>query len=463
MGENIVITTDNGASQSFMPSGTAGMQIFTLTGLTSDGVSDIDVTATFETTTSCTDELADAYDAPADCSPVCSITVNSASPSTCVPSTNEYTLDVEVTYSDAPMGENIVITTDNGASQSFMPSGAAGMQIFTLTGLTSDGVSDIGVTATFETTTSCTDDLIDAYDAPADCTPCSITVNSATASDCESATNAYTLDVSITYNAAPMGESIIITTDNGASQSFMPSGTMGMQTFTLTGLTSDGMSNIDVTATFASTTTCTSDLADAYDAPENCLPVSVGDTAFVDINEDGLQTPGEPGIGGVTVVLTDSNSGDTVMVDVEGNPITGITTTDPDGFYEFTNLPPGDYTVLFDISTADNGDFYTFTTPDAGDDALDSDAQPITSTTATSSPTGFLPSGSNDPTLDVGLVCNLQVTVSDPAIICGGQSIDLTQGASISPGSLGGSWSTPDGSISGFDNGTDFSTATTYT
>ncbi|MEO0626344.1 MAG: SdrD B-like domain-containing protein, partial [Bacteroidota bacterium] len=197
--------------------------------------------------------------------PVCSITVNSATPGPCVPATNEYTLEVEVTYSEAPMGENIVITTDNGASQSFMPSGAMGMQTFTLTGLTSDGMSDIDVTATFETTTTCTDELADAYDAPADCSPvCSITVNSASPRPCVPSTNEYTLDVEVTYSDAPMGENIVITTDNGASQSFMPSGTAGMQIFTLTGLTSDGVSDIDVTATFETTTTCTDDLVDAY-------------------------------------------------------------------------------------------------------------------------------------------------------------------------------------------------------
>ena len=50
-------------------------------------------------------------------------------------------------------------------------------------------------------------------------------------------------------------------------------------------------------------------------------PGSVGDTAFVDLDGDGLQAPGEPGIGGVTVVLLDSN-GDTVTVDADGMMIT---------------------------------------------------------------------------------------------------------------------------------------------
>ncbi|MEL6355398.1 MAG: hypothetical protein AAFQ37_00545 [Bacteroidota bacterium] len=94
-----------------------------------------------------------------------------------------------------------------------------------------------------------------------------------------------------------------------------------------------------------------------------------------------------------------------------------------------------------------------------GDDTDDSDADPLTGRTAA---TPFLPSGTNDPTLDVGITCNVVVTVANPATICATQVLDLTIGASITPVSLGGTWSTPDGTGT-FDGGTDFATATTYT
>ncbi|MEL6391489.1 MAG: hypothetical protein AAFR97_01980 [Bacteroidota bacterium] len=139
--------------------------------------------------------------------PVCSITVNSVTPGPCVLATNEYTLEVEVTYSEAPMGENIVITTDNGASQSFMPSGTMGMQTFTLTGLTSDGVSDIDVTATFETTTTCTDDLVDAYDAPADCSgpsTCALEIFAVQVSSCVG--NQFDATITVAWDDAPAGD-----------------------------------------------------------------------------------------------------------------------------------------------------------------------------------------------------------------------------------------------------------------
>ncbi|MEM9526988.1 MAG: SdrD B-like domain-containing protein, partial [Bacteroidota bacterium] len=273
-GEMITITTDNGANQSFSPAGAAGTETFTVTGLTSDGVADIDVTATFATTTTCTNTSTDAYTAPDDCSPVCSITVDNAVPSVCDPQSNTYTLDVTVTYADAPAGEMITITTDNGASQSFSPAGAAGTETFMVTSLTSDGIADIDVTAMFATTTSCTNTSTDAYDAPTSCAPvCSITVDNASPSVCDPQSNTYTLDVTVTYANAPAGEMITITTDNGGSQSFSPASAAGTETFTVMGLISDGVADIDVTAAFSTQTTCSNTSTDAYTAPADCAPV----------------------------------------------------------------------------------------------------------------------------------------------------------------------------------------------
>lgn len=53
-------------------------------------------------------------------------------------------------------------------------------------------------------------------------------------------------------------------------------------------------------------------------------PLVIGDTVFLDLDRDGVQDPGEPGIGGVTVNLVDWNG--TVLA---------TTTTDPTGYYEF--------------------------------------------------------------------------------------------------------------------------------
>ncbi|MBD1889535.1 SdrD B-like domain-containing protein [Coleofasciculus sp. FACHB-SPT9] len=60
---------------------------------------------------------------------------------------------------------------------------------------------------------------------------------------------------------------------------------------------------------------------------------SIGNSVFNDLNNNGIQDPGEPGIGGVTVTLTGPG----------GTTVT--TTTDPNGNYIFSNLPAGNYTV----------------------------------------------------------------------------------------------------------------------
>ncbi|MCO6457238.1 MAG: carboxypeptidase regulatory-like domain-containing protein, partial [Pirellulaceae bacterium] len=70
----------------------------------------------------------------------------------------------------------------------------------------------------------------------------------------------------------------------------------------------------------------------------------IGDTVFIDTNNNGLLSPGE-GVEGVTVSVRDSN----------GN-IVAITTTDENGNYTFGGLDPNaTYTVFVDSTTLPNG------------------------------------------------------------------------------------------------------------
>ncbi|MGB3545762.1 MAG: SdrD B-like domain-containing protein, partial [Saprospiraceae bacterium] len=72
---------------------------------------------------------------------------------------------------------------------------------------------------------------------------------------------------------------------------------------------------------------------------------SIGDLAFLDVDGDGIFTPGtDQGLAGVTVSLTDA-SGNPVT-DADGNTVADQT-TGADGAYLFTNLVPGDYIVTF--------------------------------------------------------------------------------------------------------------------
>ncbi|MCZ2342684.1 MAG: carboxypeptidase regulatory-like domain-containing protein [Bacteroidales bacterium] len=61
----------------------------------------------------------------------------------------------------------------------------------------------------------------------------------------------------------------------------------------------------------------------------------VAGTVFVDPNGNGTLDPGEVGIPGVVIELRDS-----------GGNVVSTTTTGPDGGYLFTNVPPGNYTVV---------------------------------------------------------------------------------------------------------------------
>jgi hypothetical protein len=66
----------------------------------------------------------------------------------------------------------------------------------------------------------------------------------------------------------------------------------------------------------------------------------IGDFVWKDLDCDGVQDVGEPGIAGVTVKLLDSN----------GN-LLATAVTDAGGIYVFSGLTPGDYCVMVDTST----------------------------------------------------------------------------------------------------------------
>ncbi len=120
------------------------------------------------------------------------------------------------------------------------------------------------------------------------------------------------------------------------------------------------------------------------------LPASLGDFVWEDVNGDGIQDAGEPGVENVTVTLFDDT--DTQV----GAP----TTTDATGFYQFTDLAPGDYYVVFSGLPAG----FVFTQQDVGgDDTVDSDADPTAGPTFGRAATTTLDSGEDDPTWDAGI------------------------------------------------------------
>ena len=113
------------------------------------------------------------------------------------------------------------------------------------------------------------------------------------------------------------------------------------------------------------------------------VPASLGDYVWEDLNVDGIQDQGEPGIPNVTVVLLDASG-----------TLLATTTTDQNGLYHFIGLDPGDYRIRFT-----NPANYLPTLQNSGnDDTRDNDADPVTG----ESQLVNLESGENNPTIDAG-------------------------------------------------------------
>jgi hypothetical protein len=113
------------------------------------------------------------------------------------------------------------------------------------------------------------------------------------------------------------------------------------------------------------------------------LTAGLGDKVFEDLNANGIQDTGEPGIEGVIVTLF-------------GNGTTVTTTTNGSGIYSFTGLTPAvSYTVGFSAPTG-----YSATVQNIGADDADSDGNPTTGITGPYS----LTANEFNPTVDMGYI-----------------------------------------------------------
>jgi uncharacterized repeat protein (TIGR01451 family) len=116
---------------------------------------------------------------------------------------------------------------------------------------------------------------------------------------------------------------------------------------------------------------------------------ALGDKVWYDNDRDGRQDAGEPGVGGVTVILRNTSGAEIAR-----------TTTAADGTYLFDNLAAGSYVVVFDTTTLPAG--YKVTTQNASGatPANGSDANPTTGATVTIT----LVAGQRDLDWDMGIV-----------------------------------------------------------
>ncbi len=130
------------------------------------------------------------------------------------------------------------------------------------------------------------------------------------------------------------------------------------------------------------------------------LPATIGDRVWHDLDGDGIQDAGEPGLAGATVGLY--FVGNTFPLDSK--------TTDANGYYTFTNVLPGDYFLSF----SPPGGYYLSPRDQGGDDALDSDADPTSSSPTFAETISFTVSaGAVMTTWDAGAY--------QPPILLGGQ------------------------------------------
>jgi hypothetical protein len=91
-----------------------------------------------------------------------------------------------------------------------------------------------------------------------------------------------------------------------------------------------------------------------------CRAADIGDFVWLDLDEDGIQDAGEPGLAGVTVELWEAAGGSPYSSDV----------TDANGIYAFSSVPVGDYHLQVSLPVGYSG----FSPQDAGgDDTRDSD------------------------------------------------------------------------------------------
>ena len=187
-------------------------------------------------------------------------------------------------------------------------------------------------------------------------------------------------------NSEPITDMTATTEANGQYQFNVDAGTYSVQ------INSSNFDSGGALAGYVSTTggdsqtnTVTTDNVLTYDFGYN-PPATIGDFVWNDINGNGIQDSGEPGLPDVSVTLLGS----------DGTTVVTSTTTDASGNYSFTNLPGGTYFLQF---TAPSGS--VFTAMNVAGSTSDNDSNADVTTGLTDAIT--LTPGATDNTIDAGL------------------------------------------------------------
>jgi len=221
-------------------------------------------------------EMCDATCQASCASPTCTLAVASVTPTCQSPLNDTYDLVVELTYSasDNPGGD---ITVTAGSDTQSVTSDNSGAQSVTFIGLTADGGTSIGVTAAFDALFQgevCEDAMGMTYNEP-DCTPCTLSIDSAVPTCQDPLNGTYDLVITVSYGGSTPGGLITINANDGDNSTGTIDSDVNETTLTLTGLTADG-ENPNITASFDNNTACSAINLNYPEPSANCaLPCAI--------------------------------------------------------------------------------------------------------------------------------------------------------------------------------------------
>ena len=109
----------------------------------------------------------------------------------------------------------------------------------------------------------------------------------------------------------------------------------------------DGGNNNTATLTLATNSSVNLNQDFGYAGAVDPLPNSLGDRVWLDVDRDGVQDPGEAGIGGVLVQLTWAGPDGNLATTADN--VVYTTVTDVNGGYLFTDLPDGNFNVTTNL------------------------------------------------------------------------------------------------------------------
>ncbi len=322
------------------------------------------VFANFTTTNTCA--ASDSWNAPPPCVPECNLFVTNVSDGGCYwdGSLSLVDVTVDVTWSNAPVGEDIDIYVGNEYDViSVGTTDGSGSIVITVP---ANGASEL-IDVFFQITNTCSDGT--TYGLPFECEPpCSLTIDNVVAGGCvfDGTNSLVNVDVTVSYNNAPSGEDVDVFVD-GTTVTFTPASSSGTETI-LVVVGASGNNGAPVSANFQTTTTCFD--VSSVDIPPSCSPNC---ELFLSVNPGNCYWDGTASLVDVDVNVSWANapSGESIDVDFAGN-IMVVTPTGTPGNETIT------FTVAADGSTGTaTANFQTTTVCEAsGDYALQSACAP---------------------------------------------------------------------------------------